>query len=52
MQILGLKSEEGTRRGLGYLNVEVKKISSKDTDLILPHMGWNKVIFTIIKIIF
>ncbi|MDR2416822.1 MAG: imidazole glycerol phosphate synthase subunit HisH [Holosporales bacterium] len=40
-QILGRKSEEGICAGLGWLDMEVKKFSSKD--LRVPHMGWNTV---------
>ncbi len=44
LQILGLNSEEGNEKGLGYIEAEVKKISSSDPDLVLPHMGWNNII--------
>lgn len=44
MQILGKSSEEGKEKGLGYINARVKKISSKNSKLILPQMGWNNVL--------
>ena len=34
------KSEEGDKKGLGWLDGEVKLIK-KTKDLPLPHMGWN-----------
>ena len=45
MQILGRESEEGIEKGLGWLDVKVKKIKSnlKNNKLILPHMGWNNI---------
>lgn len=45
MQILALRSEEGSLPGLGWIRGEVKKIDK--TLLIqkpkLPHLGWNSV---------
>lgn len=46
MQILGINSEEGRQKGLGYIRANVKKLVSKKHDFILPHMGWNKVAIT------
>lgn len=45
MQILAEASEEGQRRGLGWIEGTVRKIQFKETDAahILPHMGWNTV---------
>lgn len=43
MQILGRRSEEGVRSGLGWLKGEVRKIPVKDSAVRLPHMGWNDV---------
>lgn len=40
-QVLANESEEGTEKGLGFLNTSVKKF--KSTDLPVPHMGWNAV---------
>lgn len=39
MQILAHSSEEGTSKGLGWIDAQVKKFNSKT----LPHMGWNDV---------
>ena len=43
LQVLCLGSEEGDLPGLGLVNARVKKLHTpqKDTELILPHMGWN-----------
>ena len=44
MQILGSTSEEGTSKGLGWINGKIKKIRFKNNNpLPLPHMGWNNV---------
>jgi glutamine amidotransferase len=45
MQILGTSSEEGSLRGLGWINGQVKKIdvSHFTHEPRLPHMGWNDV---------
>lgn len=44
MQLLGRKSEEGTLPGLGLIPFECKKFMfSDDTDLKIPHMGWDIV---------
>ena len=40
-QLLGKSSEEGKLPGLGWLDMEVKKIS--DHGFKNPHMGWNTV---------
>jgi glutamine amidotransferase len=48
MQILGLASEEGNRKGLGWIDGIVKKLPDLSTgDYVgphLPHMGWNSVV--------
>lgn len=41
-QLLGNASEEGKAAGLGWLNMDVKRITPK-RDLRVPHMGWNYV---------
>lgn len=41
-QMLGKSSEEGVEKGLGWIDMEVKKIPQKEK-LPLPHMGWNYV---------
>ena len=44
MQIMGKKSEEGSNKGLGWIDGEVLRFSLvKDDNLLLPHMGWNLV---------
>lgn len=40
-QILGTSSEEGDEKGLGFIEMEVKKF--KNIELPIPHMGWNEV---------
>ena len=48
MQILAESSEEGELKGLGWISGRVKKINftSQNNPMIVPHMGWNKVIPT------
>ena len=41
MQMLANKSEEGNLKGLGWIDSEIIKL--KTDNIILPHMGWNKV---------
>ncbi len=42
MQIMCLSSEEGNQKGLGFIDYEVKKFKfSKESNLKVPHMGWN-----------
>lgn len=46
MQIMADSSEEGVQKGLGWISGTVKsldKIVDKNSDLPLPHMGWNSV---------
>ena len=45
MHMLGRDSEEGSMSGLGYIEGSTKKMgnASKDTVLMLPHMGWNEI---------
>jgi glutamine amidotransferase len=44
-QLMTKKSEEGNMQGLGWFDAEVKKFSfpKEQTDLRIPHMGWNYV---------
>lgn len=42
LQILSRGSDEGNKKGLGWLNADVKLIK-KSKDLPVPHMGWNTV---------
>ncbi len=44
MQLLGRSSEEGDAEGLGFIDARFEKIAPlPDTDLKVPHMGWNVV---------
>jgi len=40
-QMLGNKSEEGTAKGLGWIDMEVVKFNSEK--LKVPHMNWNEL---------
>lgn len=44
-QLMTKRSEEGNIPGLGWFDAEVKKFSfpKEQTDLRVPHMGWNYV---------
>ena len=46
MHIMANKSEEGKSLGLGWIDGEVKllKESKQNNKLLLPHMGWNKLV--------
>lgn len=45
MQILAESSDEGSRRGLGWIPGRVRHFASKpaNAELPMPHMGWNDV---------
>ena len=43
MQLMALRSSEGTRRGLGWIDAEVSRIQSNGGTLKVPHRGWNRV---------
>jgi len=43
MQMLANNSEEGKLKGLGWIDSEIIKL--KSDNIILPHMGWNKIEF-------
>ena len=43
MQIMCKSSEEGIENGLGLIDYEVKKFNFENSDLKVPHMGWNYV---------
>tara|TARA_B110000495_G_C22828146_1_gene483249 strand:- start:191 stop:808 length:618 start_codon:yes stop_codon:yes gene_type:complete len=47
MQMLAKSSDEGNIKGLGWIDADVKNLNNlnKDNNLILPHMGWNKINF-------
>ncbi len=44
MQIMARSSDEGSKKGLGWINANVKKIDTNKNNLRLPHMGWNNII--------
>lgn len=43
MQLLTHSSEEGTKKGLGWIDAYTKKFNLEDKSLAIPHMGWNRV---------
>lgn len=44
MQLMTKKSEEGIKKGLGWINAETIKFNfPDDTNFKVPHMGWNYV---------
>lgn len=43
MQLLGRRSEEGKHEGLGLIPFECIHFKLDDTDLKVPHMGWDVV---------
>ncbi len=43
MQILTNDSEEGTLKGLGWINASTIKFKLDETKFKIPHMGWNTV---------
>ena len=45
MQLLGTRSEEGEFGGLGWLEADTMRLTSRDVSpsLKVPHMGWNRV---------
>lgn len=46
MQLLGLESEEGSRKGLGLINFKNRKFSfPQNSTLKIPHIGWDVVKF-------
>jgi len=48
MQLMADASEEGSSKGLGWINGTVRRIANPDTmhhaKLPLPHMGWNEIV--------
>ena len=48
MQILGDSSDEGSEKGLGWINGEIKLIDTSNIrhQTKLPHMGWNSISIT------
>lgn len=45
MQMLGRKSEEGSLPGLGLIPFDTFRFQLEDTNLRVPHMGWDIVEF-------
>lgn len=43
MQLMTQKSEEGQLKGLSWMDAEVKKFQFDNSELKVPHMGWNFV---------
>ena len=43
MQLMTNKSEEGTLKGLSWIDAETIKFESTDIQFRIPHMGWNQV---------
>ena len=44
MQIMGISSQEGKSKGLGWINIRYNKFNKNDDkNLKPPHMGWNSV---------
>ena len=46
MQMLGNSSEEGKKKGLGYIDFVCKRFSFDDASIKVPHMGWDYVNIT------
>ena len=44
MQLISKKSEEGNLNGFGWIEATTKKFTF-DKNFLIPHMGWNSVIF-------
>lgn len=44
MQLMTKLSEEGKEEGLGWVDGTVKKFKFENSDIKIPHMGWNDVI--------
>lgn len=42
MQMMAMSSEEGSEKGLGWIEADVLKFRS-ESSIMLPHMGWNDV---------
>ena len=45
MQLMTDQSDEGSVKGLGWINAEVRKFSFDNQRIKVPHMGWNEVSF-------
>lgn len=43
MQLMTKNSEEGRQMGFGWLSANTKKFALTDSNLKIPHIGWNNV---------
>ena len=43
MQLMTRRSDEGTRKGLGWIDAEALRFRPANAALKVPHMGWNRV---------
>jgi glutamine amidotransferase len=43
MQLLSNDSQEGKKKGLGWINASTIKFNLVNQNLTVPHMGWNKI---------
>lgn len=43
MQLLCTSSEENDTKGLGIIELQVKKFVTADYNIKIPHMGWNRI---------
>lgn len=43
MQLMTNSSDEGWRRGLGWLDARARRFDGSEAKLKVPHMGWNRV---------
>ena len=43
LHLMAKASEEGKKRGLGWIDAKVKRFNFKKNNLPVPHMGWNKI---------
>ncbi|MFN4219609.1 MAG: imidazole glycerol phosphate synthase subunit HisH [bacterium] len=46
MQIMTKSSEEGQKKGLGWINAETVKFNFGNNSIKMPHMGWNTINIT------
>jgi glutamine amidotransferase len=44
MQLMCRRSEEGERKGLGWIEADVIRFQPADPRIKVPHMGWNVVV--------
>ena len=51
MQLLGRRSDEGELEGLGLIPFETVRFQLENTNLKIPHMGWDGMLLISKKII-